>query len=327
MRMRVLASLAVSASALMFCNNAMADADSGTGRYLSDPAYLPLQGEFDGSTSFSISDSRANVYNSTGAFSAHLFDQSDIIAQSFHYGITDDLTVNLTDSYLPFDKRSRTDALGVQTSRNRQGITDPSIGLTWRAIDQGESPVNFDVFASYSPDWVNSRAATAASDGSEGRGGQAGTVGVALSHVTPVFTVYGALSANLVGHRDTFDPVSGTVASRGGSTGWNLDLATQTRLSDTISFNAGIAQSLGRSHTDVIGPAGIEHLDDPASSTTLHLAANYTFVPNRLVGSLSYAHDFDGTSHTDFPATPANDTTARGRQGNVLGLHLDYAFN
>ena len=186
--------------------------------------------------------------------------------------------------------------------------------------------MNLDLFGSYSPDWVNARFATATSSGTEGRGGQAGTVGAAISNVSPVFTVYGAVSATFVGRRNTFDPATSTNAQISGATNWNLDLATQTRLSDEFSFNAGVTQSLGRSRTNVIGPTGIEHFADPASTTALHLAANYTFVPDALVGSLSYAHSFDGVSRTDFPATPASDTTTRGRQGNTFGLHLDYAF-
>jgi hypothetical protein len=294
---------------------------------LSDPAYLPIEGQFTGSTAFTMSESRGNTYDSTGLLASRVYDQSDHIAQTFGYGITDDLSVNIDMSYIPFDKRNRYPVGGGSTTRENSGFTDPTIGLTWRAIEQGESLVNFDVFGSYSPDWVGARAATALSGGTEGRGGQSGELGVAVSHVLPMFTIYGSLAADFVGRRDTFDPTTGTDASRASSTHWNADLSTQTRLSDEVSIDAGISEVFGHDHTTVTGASGVEFVNEPANTTALHLAANYNFIPNELVGSLTYAHSFDGTSRVDYPAAPLNDRTNRGGQENTWGARLSYAFN
>jgi hypothetical protein len=216
---------------------------------------------------------------------------------------------------------------GGFSAREQDGFTDPNIGLTWRAVEQGSrSPLNVDVFGTYSPNWIDSRAATATSNGSEGRGGQTEEVGFALSQVLPHITVYGSAAAEFVGKRGTFDPATLTTIQTGGTMRWKLAFDTQTRLDDTWSFNAGVGEDIGRDNVHVIGATGIDHADDPATSTDLHVAANYAFTP-QFVSSLSYAHTFDGTSQTDYPTAPASNTSTRGHQENLWGLHMNYVFN
>jgi len=65
------------------------------GRYLSDPAWLPMQGQVFGSTEFSVAEGRGSTYDSTGALASHFYDQSDRIGQTLEYGLTDDLTIRL----------------------------------------------------------------------------------------------------------------------------------------------------------------------------------------------------------------------------------------
>lgn len=318
--------LLLSSSAWLLALGGIANAADDP-RFLSDPAWLPLAGQFDGSTSFTMSESRGNTYDSTGTLASHFYDQSERLSQKIGYGITDDVSVDLGISYLPFDKVNRYPVGGGQIVRESSGFTDPSIGVTWRAIEQGASPVNFDVFGSYSPDWIGATAGTGLSHGSEGRGGQEGEVGLAVSHVMPVFTIYGSAGANFIGRRDVFNPATGTSVLRSSATSWTVALDTQTRFNDALSFNAGIGETFGHDRTTIIGPTGVEHLGDPGNRTDLHLAANYSFIPQTLVGSLTYAHAFDGTSRDVFPATPANDTSTRGRQANAWGVRLAYAFN
>jgi hypothetical protein len=318
--------LLLSSSALLLAFSGVANAALDQ-RFLSDPAWLPLVGQLDGSTSFTVSEGRGNTYDSTGTLLSRFYDQSNRLSQTAGYGITDDLSVNLGISYLPFDKINRYPVGGATVVRKNSGFTDPSIGMTWRAIEQGDGPVNFDVFGSYSPDWIDATAATGLSEGTEGRGGQEGEVGLAVSHVMPMFTIYGSAAANFIGQRDVFYPVTGTSALRGSTTHWTVALDTQTRFNNVFSVNAGVGQTFGHDRATIVGPTGIEHLSDPADRTDLHVAANYSFIPQTLVGSLTYAHAFDGTSREDFPATPANDTSTRGHQANTLGVHLTYAFN
>jgi hypothetical protein len=272
-------------------------------------------------------EGRGNTYDSTGTLASHFYDQSSRFSQRIDYGITDDLSVELGISYLPFDKVNRYPAAGGTIVRKSSGFTDPAIGMTWRAIEQGDSPVNFDIFGSYSPDWLGATAATGLSAGTEGRGGQEGEAGVTLSHVMPMFTIFGSAAANFIGRRDVFDPATGTSAVRGSATRWTVALDTQTRLNDVLSFNAGIGETFGHDRTTIIGPTSIEHLGDPGNRTELHFAANYSFIPQSLIGSLTYTHAFDGTTRDVFPATPADDNSTRGHQENFWGARLSYALN
>jgi len=325
----VLVPLILSGS-LMLASRAFAEDSPGT-RFLSDPSYLPYAGQFEGRTAFAIGDGHGNTYDASGALLSHFYDQSDRLTQVLQYGITDDIAISLDENYLPFDKRTRTSAAGTVTSRSSSGFTDPALGITWRALDQdparGGSPLNLDLFGTYSPDWVGARSATATSEGNEGRGGQAGTLGVALSEVWPAFTLYGSAAAVFLGSRHITNPGSGATNTRDSSNEWRVDLSSQYRASDDVSFNAGIAETFGRDKTVIVSGSGAERFNDPAATTDLHLAANYTFIPQDLVGSLTYGHSFSGTARAIFPTMPANDTTTRGRQENVLGLQLDYAFN
>jgi hypothetical protein len=330
MRKRVLfsGSIFVSAS-VMLASHALAQEIPGA-RYLSDPSYLPYAGQFDGRTAFAFADGRGNTYDSSGALLSHFYDQSERLAQSLEYGITDDVAVSLDENYLPFDKRTRTSVAGTVTSRSSSGFTDPTLGITWRAIDQdaerGGSPLNLDLSGTYSPDWIGARSATATSGGNEGRGGQSGSVGLALSEVWPAFTLYGSAAAVFLGSRQINNPGSGAISTRNPSNEWQLGLSSQFRASDAVSFNAGVGETFGRGTTVITSGSGVERFENPAATTDLHLAANYAFIPQDLVGSLTFGHSFSGIAHAVFPAVPANDTTTRGRQENVLGVQLDYAF-
>ncbi len=53
---------------------------------------------------------------------------------------------------------------------------------------------------------------------------------------------------------------------------------------------------------------------------------NYHFVPNRVVGALTYTYDNYGISQNIFP-NPASNTAVINRFGNVFGVRLMYLFN
>jgi hypothetical protein len=59
----------------------------------------------------------------------------------------------------------------------------------------------------------------------------------------------------------------------------------------------------------------------------VNVALNYHVVPNAVVASLTYAHDFLQDSHNLFPAGSGLDNTSlRDRSANVYGAKLSYAF-
>jgi hypothetical protein len=297
-------------------------------RILSDPAFLPLAGQFEGATSYNYTNTHGTSFDDvTGAKLFDLHRWSDTFTQSLAYGITDDLSVNAQVQYDPFLEAKHEFAGGGETVQKESGFTDPSFGVTWRALDQAVQPVNLDLFASYSPDWLDARAATNAEDGTLGRGGREASVGAALSRVTRDFTLYGSFAANFLGRSGVDNPLTGAQVQTGSHTNYTLALESQTRFTDALSLNAGVAHTWQADLSVFNTDTGIGHSTVPGNLTNLHVALNYHLVPNTLVASLTYGHDFLQDSRNIFPAGSGLDgTTLRDRNVNIYGAKLSYAF-
>jgi hypothetical protein len=305
-----------------------ASADPVTGRYLSDPAYLPLAGQIDGSTAFTVGDAHSRTYDSTNALIASIGEHTDQFSQMLEYGITDDLSIQANLDYDAFDKRNRMPVGGPGAALYNSGISDPSFGITWRALDQmsGPSPVNLDLFGSYSPDWVDNVQAASGVTGTEGRGGQEGRVGAAVSHVWDAFTLYGSASVNFIGDRDISNPAIHARSFGDNYTNWTIDASSQYRFTDQFSVNAGIGETFGANNSVMNGATGTDRFNDVADNTSLHASLNYAVIPDTLVAQATYTHNDYGASHVEFPATPASDVTTRDHDENIWGVKLDYAF-
>ncbi len=124
-------------------------------RILSDPAYLPFAGQFEGTTAYHYDQASGDVFDSTGAPDYTFHTITDTISQSLQYGLTDDLSFQFGISYDPSQKRNDIFPDGSMKSLQSNGFTDPSFGVTWRAIDQANGPMNLDLSASYDPDAFN----------------------------------------------------------------------------------------------------------------------------------------------------------------------------
>lgn len=295
---------------------------------LSDPAFLPLAGQLEGVTSYAYANTHGTSFDDvTGAKLFDLRRWSDAFTQSLMYGITDDLSLNAQVDYDPFFETKHEFATGGETVRKESGFTDPSFGVTWRALDQAAQPVNLDLFASYSPDWVDARAATNVEDGTLGRGGREGSVGAALSEVMRSFTLYGSFAANFVGRTDVDNPVTAAQVATQSHTDYVLALDTQTRFTEALSLNAGVAHTWQADLSVLNSNVDIGHTRVVGDATNLHVALNYQLVPNALVASLTYGHDFLQDSHNIFPPGSGIDNTSlRDRSADIYGAKLSYAF-
>jgi hypothetical protein len=298
-----------------------------SGRILSDPAYLPLAGQFEGVTSYDFRDARGISFDATGAEQFKLHQWAQEFTQDVQYGVLDDLTIGGSVQYDPFSEAKHDLVAGGETVRRSSGWADPSFNVTWRALDQDVQPVNLDLFASYSPDWIDAQAATNQDDGTIARGGQAGTIGVALSHVTRSFTIYGSFAADLLGRQRIDNPRTDAFSSIGSRTSYTLALNTQTRFNDVLSLNAG-ASHVWNDNAQVFNSAtDLAHLNEPGDVTDVHVALNYHIVPNMVVASLTYAHDFADDNHNIFPTVASvNDNSLQNRDANIYGAKLYYAL-
>ena len=295
-----------------------------SGRVLSDPDYLPLAGQIYGTSSYAHGWIDGTTVNYLGVETSTFNFNTNTLAQMLAYGITDDLTVNAAIDYAPENYRAFHNLNGTSTYSRVSGFSDPSFGLTWRALDQQVFPVSVDLLGSYSPDWISARTATASQDGTVARGGQAGTLGAALGYETRSFTIRGAFNANFLGDSSTANSSTGGTIETAAHTTYELALDTQTRLGDLFSVDAGLAHTFDSGTSASNLPAGTLRISDPGNLTALQLALNYNFIPNALVVSATYAHDFYGNSRSLY-SNPIFDTQSRDRSGDVVGVKLYYA--
>ena len=322
--MRRISSLAAGAAFVCFPLTVYAqDLTPDSTRYLSDPNFLPYQGQIYGFSDYTHTWTNGDTFSAINDRTSAFHVNTDTLSQFLSYGITDDLEVNAAIHYDPDSQREVDYANGTQTTLSSSGFSDPSFGLDWRALDQRSYPVDLDLFGTFTPDWIDSNSPSPNADGTIARGGDSGTVGAALGYGTRQFSVRGAFNANIYGHSDSFDLANGDTLHTDGYTDYVLSLTTQTRLDPMFSVNAGIDHTFASNQNDFNTDTGISHLTEPGDSTALHAALNYNLVPDTAVISATYTHDFYGDSQSVY-AAPAFNGSTRSRSGNDVGVRLYY---
>ncbi len=294
-------------------------------RELSDPAYLPLQDQFVSTTSLSLTRTRDEVYDYLGALKNSNTVRSTVFTQTFADGITDDLTLRLTTAY-GHTKSTSNPPGGTPSSTFSHGLDDPVVGLTWRALDQKEHAVNWDLIASYAPDLVQAIAATPTQVGSVARGGQATTVETAVSYKTRDFTLYVDGGATYLSTRTLSDNINIATTY---TPYWQyfLGLNTQTRLSETIAIDAGVSGTYSSKYQGAI-PGTVVAFDVKAGSqAAVHVALAYNVTPNKLAATFTFSHSIYASTSVDFATQPALSTTTRNRKANALDARLQYLFD
>jgi hypothetical protein len=298
-----------------------------TTRIVSDPMYLPMQGQFYGSSSYKWSSATDDVFDASGARTASTQSTGNSLAQQFQYGITDDLALRLDWGY---DWRSVSRHL-VPTGdlvRSSSGWTDPTFGVTWRAIDQAQGgPFSLDLRGDYSPDAFPNKSATVEDEGTIARGGQAFDIGATIGHQTRDFTIAMLFDANYLDTRKAVNPTNGDFSTTDAQWAYTLGLETQLRLSDAASINAGAGHTFSNNATVFNSGTGLTHVSQGGDFTDLNVALNYHFVPNTVVGSVGYQHNFYDNTRNLFPGTPIDNTFVRSKDEDVVGVTMRYVVN
>src|SRR5665213_588569 len=321
MTMRYIVGLSLAAAVSMPLL-AQAQDFSPTGeRILSDPTYLPLQGQFFGETGYGYERTNGNLFDATGAQTATTRNTLNTVQQKFAYGITDQLSVNAGIAY-GFEGHASVD--GSSTS-NRSGFDNPTFGATYRLLDQRHRPVSLDIFGEYAPDAFQARSATNNQDGTVARGGSEAAFGLALGRETRFFTIRGAFTDRYFGDSSFLNATTG--GSGDTSSFWvpTLGVQTQTRFTDRLSANVGFDYNFEGTRNSVNTISGVERTDHVGDNQNVNVSLNYHFVPNRLVGSIDYQHTFYGHSNESFPADP-NENTLLTRSSDGVGATLRYVF-
>lgn len=305
------------------------DLSPDASRVLSDPTYLPLGGQFFGSTEYSYNQVNSNTDNYQGKMTASTSVKTTTLTQVLDFGLTDDLTLRASGFYQLNGTNSQ-DPSGVSTLTSSYGMSDPTIALVCRVLDEKGAPFNWDLKASYTPDLINAESASADLSGSVARGGSTAAFGTALSYKGKDFTLYLVGDGTYLDEKDVLNQNNGITTSYQPSWVYSLDATTQTRFAEGLSLNAGVSmtfnQSVNASYVNAANKV-IDFTNQPSDITYLILALNYQVTPGKLAASLLYSHDFYGQSGNTYLSKPQLDNTIVDRYNDLVGAELRYVFN
>jgi hypothetical protein len=298
-------------------------------RILSDPSFLPVGGELNGSSQFNISQLRYTNFNYLGAQQVSNSTETTTLNQLLEFGVTDDLCLRVSDIY-QVQGATNNYASGASTVTTSTGFADPVFTAIWRFLDEKNNPLNWDLIGSYTPNLINAATGTQDQFGTVARGGSTAAGGSALSYETKGLTVYGEFLATYMDSRDVLNQATNVTTTYQPSWQYSLLIMTQTRFAEDWSLNAGVSQTyVDDADASFVSTTGklFQFTNQPGNLTMLTASLNYQVTPGSFVASLLYSHDFYGDAGNVYSAFPKSDTTTSGKQADVFGAIARYAFN
>jgi len=294
-------------------------------RIISDPLFLPLKSQFYGATSYTFDQSKSGAYNYQGKKTADSSTDANTFAQTLLYGVTDKLTLRLSDSYAFAKAFKATSSTGSNTTNNDEGFVNPTIGTTYRIIDQSSAPADMDVTLNISPDAFKDKEAGSGHDGTEASGNQPVTFTADIGREMKAFTIDGSFSTVYEGNR--YYEVLSNNDNYYEHQYFNYVFAmnTQTRLTDRLSFNLGSGYTIADKAYLTNLSTGTKSLVTPANTWDVTSALNYHFIPNKLVGGLTYTYD-DFSNGKSTYTTVTSDTETKNHYANIFGARVQYLF-
>ena len=208
-------------------------------RIVSDPTYLPLQGQVFGQTGYEYYRTKEDRYNNLGVQVSSLTHSAQEINQTLEYGISDDLSIRAEGTYTPESKDHYTSGLEYDFT----GLKDPIFTGIWRAFDQNDYPVDVDISASFSPNLISARVATfnftgGNTTGTVADGGDVAGTELSVGYKTHSFTIQGSGGVTYYGATKYYDPDIGNSDHFSNYLGFNAGVRTQTRVTDLVSLDA-----------------------------------------------------------------------------------------
>ncbi len=105
----------------------------------------------------------------------------------------------------------------------------------------------------------------------------------------------------------------------------SLSVQTQARFTNRLSANLSGAYNFEGSPVLTNNVTGLQHKQYIGDNQNINVALNYHFIPNTLVGTVSYNHTFYDHGRADYFTDPALDFS-RTRSGDGVGVALRYVF-
>lgn len=293
-------------------------------RIITDPTYLPLRGQVFGQSGYAYDRADGRGFDASGAEFQSRRRTADVVDQSFSYGLTDDLAVNVGIAY-QFSGRTRVNFADGFKATGESGFENPTFGLTWRLLDQRTHPASLDLFGAYAPDVFANETANGGEDASVARGGPEFDIGAGLGRETRFFTIRGEVKGRYLGVATLDNITSGATVRTASYWVPSVGVSTQSRLNDRVSVNVGADYNFNGDPRVVNDVSGVEHVAQLGDYQDVNVALNYHFIPNALVGSVSYRHEFHDRNVNAFVADPTLNT-AFDRSSDGVGVKLSYVF-
>jgi hypothetical protein len=292
-----------------------ADVTADATPYVSDPSFLPRQGEFYTETSYDYVTRDEDWRPGGGVITEHYTANSNTFLQQIQYGITNRLSVGGYGSYADTSEQFNY-TFQPSTEVDVSRFNNPTFNATYRALEQFESPVSVYVEALFSPAIVAN---------APGSGGINVFVNRELRFATSRgemgLTLQGEIGASDDNAYTTSNPLNGVASDVTGQ--WNYFLAerSQLRLTQRWAINSGVVYSkdLGDSEQ---AAAGETYVIDSGTTVAPYVALVYAIVPSRANLALEYDHDFIGD---DYRSGAINGTWTNQSQ-NIYELELFLRF-
>lgn len=299
--------------------------DTINDRIISDPLYLPLKSQFYGATAYTYGLSKSNNFNYKGSKTGNSSTDANTFAQTLLYGVTDKLTMRLTDSY-EFTKAFRAlSSTGSSSTSNNDGFNNPTIGTTWRAVDQSAFPADLDLTLNISPNSFKDKEAGGGQNGTVASGNQPVTLSTAIGREMKDFTISGVFTTIYAGNRYYESLTNNSNYYEQQYFNYTFALNTQTRFTERLSLNLGSGYTITDKGYATNLTTGTKFVATLGNTLDFNAALNYHIIPNKLVGSLTYTYDDFSASKSTYP-TAASDTSTKNHNANIFGARVLYLF-
>ena len=286
--------------------------DPISARILSDPLFLPLKGQFYGTTAYTFGMWRGDGFNAlSGVKNYYSKDFLSTLSQNLAYGITNNFTVRIEESYSWENNDSTLD--GSSSESSEKFWSNPTFGATYRLLDQPAHPVDVDFSASYTPNFnING--------GYVASGLQMASLTASIGREMKMFSV------QLTGSAQYFGVLKNTSLDEREGQYWlyNLGFNTQTRLTDRFSVNCGfnyIFPDIQKFHVS----DGVSR-DVWGSYMSIDTAFNYQVIPNRLVAAITYSYVPSYGLKIKHSNPGRDNENLNGLYENIVGARLQYLF-
>ena len=245
--------------------------------------------------------------------------------QTIGYGVTNNIEISLRDSYS--SASSKVSPVNASSYSERSyGFEDPSFSIIWRAVNQGRAnPFNLDLTATYSPDLLDAKGASATFDGTSARGGAVFNGTAAISHASNGNIYYLSFSSiNGLERNVLIQPGTGAYNQKLDEyLQYYVEVAYQHYFNERFSATAGFNYYSSESYLVTNqGGNNLVYNRNQGPQYRPNITLNYAFVPNQVVGSLGYTHIFASNTDNTVSPAPKNSFSVRDEQGDLVNATL-----